>query len=185
MFYVPDELLFIRVPRTGSGAIRAGLSERYGEPNNAPFDGLHTHAFARELRARLTDEAYQGCRRFMVVRNSWERLVSLYRWSKQHGLINPKYERRGWAFPEFEKWVQMDPETPYMNKALLQSTWDGPGVEMFPFDRLGELAREFDIPLKTINASGDYDWRGYYTPRTRDLVYRLHHEDIQEFGFEF
>ena len=185
MFYIPGEVLFVRVPRTASLAISDALTRKYVRPENDVFAGLHEHAFGRELRARLTEETYASCAPFMVVRNSWERLVSLYRWLRKHDMRNVKRRQVDWPYPKFGKWLLTNPASPYMNHALLQSTWHTDGVEIFRYEDLEEASNRYGISLEVTNNLSPCVWRDYYTSETKDLVYRVHKPDIMEFGFEF
>lgn len=178
MFYIPGEVLFIRIPRTGSGSTREALRKKYGPPEMPMFWGLNKHAFGSELRSRLSEKDYQSCLKVMVVRNPWARVVSLYRWLRQNGIVNKKYKNA-----DFPKWLRIYPEHPYLNKALPQVVWHSDGVEIFRYEELEALEDRLGIFLGRFNASGSYDWRSYFDTESYDLVGSVFKADIERFGY--
>jgi hypothetical protein len=85
--HVDDQVIFVHNPRTSGTAIRRALL--HGKDPNAnispPFDQPggeliknRKHVFARQARAETPADVWDSRFKFAVVRNPWDRVVSLY-----------------------------------------------------------------------------------------------------------
>ena len=92
MISFQKRFLFVHIPKTGGNSIQSVLArysedeivrrpgqdglERFGVSN--PKYKLKKHSPLADYRAALTDEQFSQFYKFAVVRNPWDRLVSLY-----------------------------------------------------------------------------------------------------------
>lgn len=119
--------------------------------------------------------------RFSVIRNPWERMVSLY-WS-------PHAKRNRWNSSEFIKMVNED-EMPTTDYFTVNGVID---VNYFiRFENLGQdfeqVCRKLDIPkhkLPHVNRSRHTQYADYYDADTRDIVAKKFAHEIELFGFDF
>lgn len=92
MFYSPwDDVLFIHIPKNAGTAIRLALYEAIGDKDRPPQvyrmenkrHRVGVHAQAYKIRPRLDPIRWRNIWKFAVVRNPWERLVSLWKFGTE------------------------------------------------------------------------------------------------------
>jgi len=117
--HLDDQVLFVHCPRTSGTAIRRSLL--LGADPNAraqwPPD-LGKHAFASQLRERIPAEVWETRFKFAVVRNPWDRLVSLYHLFRRP--TEPTFQERaaGAKLPiKLGKFMAALPKAPKAEKA--------------------------------------------------------------------
>jgi hypothetical protein len=143
--HVDDQVLFIHNPRTSGTAIRRSLL--FGEDPNAkpqwPGD-LGKHAFANQLRNWTPENEWNKRFKFSIVRNPWDRLVSLY------GLFRRPTE------PNFEGKIKVK-----VGKFL--EALDHPSLEDPRTIRMRDFARRavFHLPfIEWVKWCDEYQWQG-------------------------
>jgi hypothetical protein len=205
MISVDKKFLFIHIPKTGGNAIRLALQphaideivfnekqqaynestqqiNRFGISN--PYMDLKKHSTLAEIHAQW-DERHLGpweeYFKFAVIRNPWDRLVSLY-FSPHKG--NADFDRK--KFTEVVKNEKKGMQSPYVTENGRLATDSlirfESLVEDFArvCDRLGIVAE-----LPHVNKSSHQPYREYYDKKLMNLVYKLYREDIDRFGYEF
>lgn len=172
-----------------SGRCRNGLAFRDAYHNLAP------HCTAREIRDQLPNGLFARCFKFAFVRNPWSLQLSLFRYvlrSSDH----PQHSDFA-ALSSLEayiQWLETLPNGPQRVQCDFVMDENGKPLLDFigRFERLGQdfaaVANRFGWRpnLPHLNASGDDpDYRQFYTPRSRDIIARLHRADIETFGYDF
>ena len=212
--------VFFASPKTGSRTVRKLLdpsAEIHGRPAHeltADFP-FYNHMRPVELRdvfdARGWD--FDAYFKFVMVRNPWSRLVSLYEmFAFREGRLVSRLRRRATRHRGFRAWVRtVDPEG---------RTTVGPGLEKgvirfgalsyvaFAGDENGQPLVNEVIKLEEIEVRllpllerlgvppprripkigrGRYpgDYRDFYDDETRELIGSLYEEDIERFGYTF
>jgi hypothetical protein len=182
--------VFVHVPKTGGTSIQTVLRSLRG--NNGSDIANTKHEAPTELFARLGAERsaeLRGYRFFCVVRNPWDRFVSLFRYLHKLGKF-PVPE----SFREFaamadngEEWVSklhsIRPQIDFVGAA---------GQTVARYETLMEdfakiaSALGFSAELPHLNSSGDRDYyREYYDQRCAQIVERKYKSDIDAFGYRF
>jgi len=202
MISLQKNFLFVHVPKTGGNSIQAIL-RRYSEDEivaRAPGqDGverfalrsslspeLRKHATLRQYRAVLGAERLDPFYKFAVVRNPWDRLVSLY-FSPHKGRVDWDRDRflglldEAWARP-LGHFVSLDPRRPI-------------GADLnfvLRFERLeADFAETCSVlgiapaPLPRRNASTRRHYTEYYDGELREIVAERYQEEIAELGYTF
>lgn len=130
--HIDERVVFIHNPRAAGTAIRRALNHGADPNANIPWPGSvpsrwtnnRKHLFARQLKAELPAEVWETRTTFAVVRNPWERVVSLY------GLFRRPTE------PGYQTSVA-DAKQPYKLAKLIGSLAKADALAM----RKGELRR--------------------------------------------
>ena len=210
-------LVFLANPRTGSTTVREVLDpfsdvrgiRRVDTTPEFPFEN---HITAAELKAVFEARGWdwEGYFKFCVVRNPWDRIVSLYHhqrrmrvqrvreapWRRKllHGawhLLRPGRSFRGWV-----KRLDFGLRLPI---TLQGFAGDGEGRllvdQVLRFEHLHEelpacLAKAgIEIGPEAIphrnRSPGRRDYRGYYDDETRAHVAAVYAWEIERFGYRF
>ena len=133
---------------------------------------------------------WRRCWKFGVVRNPWDRMVSLYAFLREREHIQSHIGFRSWLLAKHKR------RSRSRKKSVPQSRWlyDG-GLQIvdaiFRFERLDEILEALSAHLRQPLVFDWYkkidrgDYRDYYDGKTRAWVERVHAEDIERFGYEF
>ena len=188
-------LVFVHVPKTGGQSIIRALGGSHDK-----LGASHEPLFA------LCPAIRKHFLTFGVVRNPFERLVSLYHFMCQKTMRpTDNFDQREVNEMGFKSWLMngefyMMDDRPFMNGGdqLLapmqrrpQSWWlDGCDEYIVCDDDLeaglNMLMRAsglVEISLPRINTSTHNDWREYYDDESREFVIKYHAEDFKQFGF--
>jgi hypothetical protein len=170
-------LLFVAVPRTASHAVRDALHAKYPGTRKLKKFRAHMgkHALGVEICARMAPREWRQIRKVSVVRNPYERLVSL--WLAQSEKNEVRRDR-----PEFNQWLMDAPRDFYMAPALCQWAWFHEGITVYRFERLDMLEDDLGIQLDP-PPPRDYNWRRYYTPESERWVRTVCAQDFFAFGY--
>lgn len=203
MPYYPElNLIFIHIPKTAGGSIEELLLPFKAPGKKTAFrriaaklalrqDGkaayIPGHSTAAWHRRVLGAAVFDGARRFTVVRNPYDRLISAYEFIRQ----NPRHHRHartaGQSFADFLRARQMS-QMPFLLAA------DGSMLveHVVRFETLGpELAGLFarlDVPLALPeggkrNSSAKKDRSHYLTPEVLALINQACAEDFRRLGY--
>lgn len=187
MFYsAPHRLIFVHISRTAGGTIRNELEAAIGRQQRDPrLKRLGVHPFASHISLLLGVDWDQYWS-FSVVRNPWDRMVSLYFHRCKLKLVNKS----------FKSWL-LDDEDNKPKKRTPQSRWlfeDGRQVvnKIHRFERLDKVERSIAKRIKRpfrfirhVNKTKHNPYRDYYDDETRQLVASIFDEDIRNFGYIF
>lgn len=202
--------IFVHIPKTGGTSLSLALEARAKADDiligdtpkavrrrrrlvNLSSPGrLWKHARLADIEGmpELPDPAFV----FTLVRNPWDRMISLYHWALAQDFSHPMIEAaKAQSFADFL-------EDPAMARAFRND-----GAASYVTDRSGrercdayvrlehfqsdiapvEQHLGFRINLPHVNASVRPSASELYTPRTRDLVASYFADDLARFGYEF
>jgi len=199
------KFIFIHVPKTGGNSISNVLSkyssdkvakmysydkrgvkkkfaDKVGVKNKALRTSKHSSlgGYVTHWNNRLwgsLDEYYK----FSVVRNPWERLISLY--------FNPNAGRRGWDREDF---VKLLTKGRHFSRSQCSYFNQGHMNYIIRFESLEEGFRKVckDIGIKKevlpkANKSDRREYTYYYDEELVEMVRRVHEEDVLRFGYRF
>jgi hypothetical protein len=191
---------FVDIPRTSSTSIRQALYERYGKVFGKPSSSqgigvglVPPHTPAQRLVEQLGPGLWNGLTTFTIVRNPFERVLSLYRFLQSNGAL---------ASTPFNAYVDRLVAGAFDYHGHYMSNWgyvsDGEGQslvsEIFRFEsrdsalqRIAEITSCPELAAggrKTYQTSGDHYSHSYDTA-TRRKVERHFAEDLEQFGYRF
>jgi len=142
-----------------------------------------------------------------VVRNPWDRLVSMYHYAQfgtsphpaiDSDMIHEMFIRANnyKVWPTFDEWVSNLPSfytTPnQQGMDMSQMYWIGDGVDLVI--KMETIEQQFEVvqemfkcgdPLPKQNTTNHGHYSKYYDARTRDLVARWFKRDIEAWHYEF
>lgn len=168
MLSTTHDFLFVHVPKTGGNSIQAVLSEFSDDEIVAPLEhqdgverfgvaheryGYSKHSPLRVYRSELPEEVYSRLFKFAVLRDPWERMISLY-FSPHRGSVE-------WDRDAFEELVD---EVPAVRdfvrerslRAEIASRLDRIGLP-WPRALYGSLDRDLDALLRFEKLSEDFE----------------------------
>lgn len=203
---VLPNLTFIHIPKTGGTSIGHWLYQNSSDANSAKLDYVHKRYSDQVVNRDTTT--------FAVVRNPWDRMVSLYFFIKSGNFSTTREtDVKQWQdycmqfekYADFKAWLKDVPnldrlaptgrtDLTFNFTELTPQVWwlDGPVTHLLRFETLQE---DFKIiqdltncytPLNIENESNhDPDYRVYYDDESRELVATWFADDIKQLGYEF
>ena len=186
---IRHRLIFVHVPKCAGTTINIAILRAINGGKPSPefrLIGQGSHPFAKVVRELVGKKSWANCWKFGVVRNPWERMVSLYAFLRERELIESDVTFRSWL---------LDGSNAH-KKAVPQSYWlcdDGRQIvnTVFRFERLDSVRSALSAHLGQPIRLGRYrktahgDYRGYYDGDMEAWVGEVHAEDIERFGYEF
>lgn len=185
------KFLFVHIPRCAGKSIVTALKDKYGTRKMA-----WEHARIKDARFNI-----KGYTKFCVVRNPWERMVSMWSFLCQ---FKPVYEnrhnkRRKWdelRGNSFEWWLIHQGKRSHnlITSDIPQMSWmvkNGRFV-MDHVIRFENLAEDFSditgLPtdvLPVTHKTKHKTYQEYYTKDSREYVERVFASDIKKWGYTF
>lgn len=200
---------FVDIPRTSSSSIRVELARAYGvpygkantvDPSQARLQMLGDHLTAEAMIKLLGRDVWETLFSFAVVRNPWDRMVSLYAYRRLIRSIP--------AEMSFDHYVRLLADRqrkgehifyrPHLWMSAADFVCDAKDELLVTYigrfeDRATmatDLAQRLNLPafgvVHTQSAPRTQrDYRAYYTLETRALIAQLYARDIALFGYTF
>ncbi len=201
MISLRHQFLFIHIKKTAGNSITSVLGE-YSEDRMAlkPWqDGVESfglksdlfgtgkHTLLQQYREVLRTPFFAPLYKFSVVRNPWERLVSLY-FSSNYGSVT-------WNREAFLRLIDKEPSmSSYLasySDVELQTDYQTVD-EVIRFESLEDdfvrLCDRLELPHRPLphrNQSSHLPYTQYYDQALIEIVAHKYRQDIQRFGYEF
>ena len=208
--------LFVHVPRTGGTSIEAALGmagdvdvededRLFGRIRSEKYRQLgfgsdfFQHLTLREIRSLESATRSRDYFSFAVVRNPWERAVSVYA-RLVAGEAGVLAQQLGVADPSslsFRGFLDLAADCPHPHlKPQLDFLVDDAGVVAVDlvcrfeqldvcFDEVRRRLNRLDLALPHVNRSVHRHYSSYYDRATRDQVAKIYARDIEAFGYSF
>ncbi|AGK58804.1 hypothetical protein HYPDE_35663 [Hyphomicrobium denitrificans 1NES1] len=166
----------------------ASASEILGLKRLSSGTSYYNHMSATELRARMDPALFDSFKKVTIVRNPWDREVSLFYW----------HTRASQAPQDFGKFVRRRLSNPERKTFKLYSI-DGRIVATHIL-RYETLAKDYDRFVRSLgiadpvplgNAKGAFrpngarNYRDMYDDATREIVRQRYRREIDTFGYSF
>ena len=203
-------LIFVRIPKNASTSIYEHLShynlvKKYESNFKANiknplyknfFDP--THAKPNEIQKILPVNA-SNYFSFAVVRNPWDRFVSMYSFSIQHELWKLFGFKKEPSFEEFCDFCSYKKQEndPYFFPIQNQIEWTAGSFEVNKIIKFENLQKEFSDMIDEIgavhiskklphkNSSNHKAYQLFYNENSKQLVSELYKQDIEKFNYTF
>ena len=181
-----EKLIFIHIPKNAGTSIE----NLFGGDNT----GFH-HDDINVIKEKFP-EKYNTYRKFTVIRNPYDRMVSWYFYYNIPNLINHLSKFKDHNFDinllNFTNWVKNptvynisfidDPK--YLKP---QNEWIDETVEIIKFENLNEELNNFfnkKINLPNNNKSKHKHYLEYYNKDTLDFIYNKYKEDFEKYNYK-
>ena len=190
---VSDEFqaIFIHINRTGGTSVEQALGH-----GGFQGDTFQDHREPKHILADIGEEKWNRYFKFSVVRNPWDKMVSMFHHRQQN--FQNSWDSKVMQHEQmtFPTWIKLLPKLKHYPQHNLrnQLDWLGGPETMDYIARFESLADDWDVirerigcdvPLPRTNGSKHGHYREYYTPEARDLVARRFAKDIRHFGYSF
>lgn len=155
---------------------------------------ISKHARAKDVRGYLGKGLWDNYYTFTIVRNPWDRIVSLYYWYKNYGWTDfeGKAEKiRGLA--DFNAFVK----SKYLELPSCSSYIYDSGKKIVNFvGKLESIEQDFnyicnqiglphiDLPRENVTKR-KRDYKEYYNEETIKIVFNKYQDDIKNFGYTY
>jgi hypothetical protein len=203
-------LIFVRIPKNASTSIYHHLGDynlvkKYESSfkQNAKnplyrnfFDT--THAKPHEIKAIIPANV-ENYFSFAVVRNPWDRFVSMYSFTLKNKLWNLFNFENEPSFEEFCKICEGKKENNDLHFFPIQQQceWLSGGFNVKKVLLFENLSSEFSsmineigachipVDLPHMNSTNHNQYKNYYNNYTKNLVSKLYNKDIEKFNYQF
>lgn len=185
-------LIFIHIPKTAGSSIQQAITQAatFGLASNriANTEGLVGHLSAKSVRRILGETEYKRCWSFSVVRNPWDRMVSLYTNHVSLGLAESE---------DFSRWLPalLDSGNVSLYRQQYRYLFNDKGKQLvdkvFRFERLNDvrvaLSLHFGRPvtLMHIKKMRRKPYRDFYDAATCRLIESMFGQDIEQWEYTF
>ncbi len=147
--YVSDDIIFVHIPRCGGTSIRSALAAPEHFKTAIPT-AAKSHDTAAQAREIIGQDAWDRAWTFTVVRNPWDRLISLY-----YLCLSPNDS--GQPFTRLRKGLQRvgrkDPTPEYLHNEILERGFEWWLLEFCERYRWNPWRLDPDRPITRIQAS--------------------------------
>ncbi|WP_162139100.1 sulfotransferase family 2 domain-containing protein [Synechococcus sp. PCC 7336] len=197
---------FIDIPRTSSTSIRAELGKRFGKTHGkintdkgyATQQIFEDHLTAREMRKRLGGFLWKKIFTFSIVRNPWDRTLSMYFFRLKRGTIPSEWTFRDYAIALTSSSPESDLFKYHASRYGLSDYVTGDDSEII-VDYIGRFEnretlkviadrlkfKELGIlSIQSASPKGKH-YSEFYNEEIRDMVGRFYSKDIELFGYNF
>lgn len=178
------------------------MVRRPNEKDHRYFGRSYMHATANELKDFMGDDKYNDYYKFTTIRNTYDRLVSLYFWATNDVELNPN------KFKDIIGYngLRNRPPVSYKNGKMVLPRGSSP-INFFVCDENDEImiddvfligdmndnmntiykkiGVEGELMKKKSNTSKHKHYSHYYTQELIDVVDYLYEIEIKKFNFEF
>ncbi len=189
---------YVRVPKAASTSLcGAVLHQRFPQLDVSALSAEQINAMTDQLLTKSAPAPDQDV--FTIVRNPFERIVSVYREFFERrsghflyedylfGILRPEF-----TFREFVKAITMIPDTlkdqHFLPQHGLTAFYERKGyvkiVRLEDHDLLREFLLARGLKMGRLNAGETYDYRDYYDRGTLEMVNSVYKQDIAHFGYD-
>jgi hypothetical protein len=191
--------VFVQIPKNASESIHDALRN--------PTDDSHDHRTMIEILSTNDPELVENYFSFAVVRNPYARFVSCYEYMRQNSgyLWDPEFDtflddlyHRGPFFYTGEDivWWPQHRFITVKNFVLVDKIIRFENLEEEWLGVISEINKKtpnnFTKPsqyLRRINVTSPHrklhdNWQDYYTPESKEKLYKLYQKDFKMFGYE-
>ena len=171
------ETIFIHIPKNAGTSIETYFANRSVriQPNK--------HADIHEIKRKFKN-SYNDCRKFTIIRNPYDKMVSWYFYLKRN--LGENYD-----IIDFNEWIKdpsklwhIDDPISYLKP---QHEWIDDTVEIIKFENINEELNIFfgkEIELPITNKSNHDHYSTYYNRESLDVIYDRYKKDFEKYNYK-
>ena len=177
MIIEEHKAIFVHIPKNAGTSIETlfGNSSFKIQPDK--------HANIHEIK-KLFPEVYKSYRKFTIIRNPYDKMVSWYFYLRRNlGEHHKVLEFNEWIKDPSKFWHADDPAY-FLDP---QHTWVDDTVVLIKYENLGKELNQFfgkKIDLPVINKSNHDHYSTYYNRESLDIIYDRYKEDFKKFNYK-
>lgn len=191
-----DKFFFVHIEKNAGSSITKFLKKNLQDSlhfkdreYDGPFKGMGGIT-ANEYINKFGKDMWEEYFSFCIVRNSWDRIVSWYKYDQSYWL-----EQYGYRKLSFDSWLELFEENYGLNQLRFFKSESGKNMVDF-IGRYENLEEDFSFicnklniqnaKLPHINRTKDRNhYSSFYTKKTKDFVFECCREEIEMFNYKF
>ena len=169
--------IFIHIPKNAGTSIEAFFA------NNSFRIQPNKHADIFEIKRKFKN-SYNNYRKFTIVRNPYDKMVSWYFYLKRN--LGENYK-----IIEFNKWIKDPSKFWHINDPISflkpQCDWIDETVSIIKFENLNEELNNFfdeKIDLPITNKSNHKHYLDYYNEESLNIIYNKYKKDFEKYNYK-
>ena len=170
------KVIFIHIPKSAGTSIETYF-------NNSSFRiQPNKHDNIYQIKKRFIN-SYNNCRKFAIIRNPYDKMVSWYFYLKK--------KLGDYNVIEFNEWIKDPTKFWHIDDPISfldsQCSWIDDTVEVIKFENLNEELNKFfgfKIDLPVTNKSNHNHYLDYYNKESLSIVYKKYKEDFEKFNYK-
>ena len=168
--------IFIHIPKNAGTSIE----EYFG--NGSVRIQPNKHADIHEIKRKFKN-SYSNYRKFTIIRNPYDKMVSWYFYLKKNLGDHNVIEFNEWIKDPSKFWHANDP-TSYLKP---QHEWIDDTVVLIKYENLDEELNQFfneEIDLPVTNKSNRDHYLNYYNNKSLNVIYNKYKKDFKQFNYK-
>jgi len=169
--------IFIHIPKNAGTSIEAFFA------NNSFRIQPNKHADIFEIKRKFKN-SYNNYRKFTIIRNPYDKMVSWYFYLKRNlGENHNVVKFNEWIKDPTKLWHIEDPIS-YLKP---QHEWIDETVEILRFENLNKELNKFfgiEIELPITNKSNHNHYLDYYNEESLNIIYNKYKKDFEKYNYK-
>jgi hypothetical protein len=202
-------LWFVDIPRTSSTSVKKVLGHAFGKEYRKTFERetnarvrnkcFSDHTNARVIKKYLSPKIWDELFSFSIVRNPWDRFLSLYKFRQANGDLPKDVDFKSYVL-SLNNIRYRDKNSPFcqpyyhmsMSDFLMDSSDNLLVKKVFLFEERSvlteELNKRFNLNLSNVHVeklSEGTSYRESYDDETSSIIQSFYADDIENFNYKF
>ena len=177
MIIEEHKTVFVHIPKNAGTSIETLFENRSFQLQPYRHDNIH------QIKRKFP-ELYKIYRKFTIIRNPYDKMVSWYFYLKRN--LGENYE-----VLEFNEWIKDPSKLWHADDPAYfldpQHTWVDNTVVIIKYENLDKELNEFfgeEINLPVINKSSHDHYSSYYNEKSLGIIYDRYKEDFEKYNYK-
>ncbi len=201
MTFISKELIFIHVPKAAGTSVKVTLKKNLNEENYENIDNNDHHSYLQIVK--IDNKLFRNRISFALVRNPYERFVSIYRFVNRPFKLNKWFGNLSFEVAEridtFEKFIENFKMPDWIwqghNHFTPQYEWTKGVNKVFKLNEIEQLnnfLKDYGINedighhnKRQIHSGVNELYKEYYNENTKSIIKKHFEKDLDFFKFSF